>query len=100
MLLWVAATMTDETYRDFVVADNIYGEPHCYDAWEDELTALVRIAGLSSRESYALCRYHGDTPRTFEQIAGEMGVSREMVRKYKDRAINKIEKLIGRKIVL
>jgi DNA-directed RNA polymerase sigma subunit (sigma70/sigma32) len=92
--------MSEETRRDLVIADNIYEEPHRYDQWEDELVTLTRIAGLTSHEAYVLRRYHGKIPRTFEQIASEMGISRETVRKCRDRAVDKIEKVIGRKIVL
>jgi DNA-directed RNA polymerase specialized sigma24 family protein len=92
--------MSEETRRDLVTADNIYDEPHRYDRWEDELVTLTRIAGLTSHEAYALRRYYGEIPRNCEQIAGEMGMSRETARKRIDRAIEKIEKVIGRKIVL
>jgi hypothetical protein len=80
-------------YIDLVDDDDVYDYPvYDYQAWSDKLD--VAIAGLDDRERLVVTRRHAldgaDTIPTLEELGGEMGISRETVRKIETAAARKI----------
>jgi DNA-directed RNA polymerase sigma subunit (sigma70/sigma32) len=97
-------TMSDVTLLDLIIESDVRQPgPSVYDGWRSELDRAIDLAGLTAIERHVLARRHGldgeETAPTLEQVGDELGV-RETASKYEKQAIAKIEKVIGRKIVL
>jgi RNA polymerase sigma factor (sigma-70 family) len=105
MLQRTVSTMSDVTLVDLIIESDVRQPgPSVYDEWRSELDRAIDLAGLTAAEHHVLVKRHGldgeETAPTLEQVGDELGVSRETISKYEKRAIAKLEKIIGRKIVL